>query len=280
VSNSGRKSQLCPNCRRLISVDEPRCPYCGLSAPGSRWKNNPLTRGLSGDQLIRAIIYANIALYLLSLVIQPRAMGLNMNPLRLLAPTNESVAALGATGTWLRSIAAYWWTLISASYLHGSIMHIFFNLFALYQIGPLIIQLYGAYRFMVIYTLSGAAGFLVSYYAGVYLTLGASASLCGLIGAALYYGKNRGGTYGQAVFRQIGGWAVGILLFGFLIPRINNWAHFGGFAAGILLAMALSYNEKRREDFLHRALSGFCLLITILILLWSIFRGLRFLLGV
>ncbi len=278
MNDKGRKSLLCPNCRRLISVDEPRCPYCGIAAPGSRWKNNPLTRGLSGDQLIRAIIYANIAMYVLSLVIQPRGMGLTMNPFRLLAPTSESVAVLGATGTWLGSIAANWRTLITASYLHGSVLHIFFNLFALYQLGPLIIQLYGPYRFMAIYTLSGAGGFLLSYFAHIYLTLGASASLCGLIGAALYYGKNRGGTFGQAVFRQVGGWALGLLLFGFLVPGINNWAHGGGMAAGALLALMLGYNEKRREDLVHRVLSGACLLITVLVLLWSILMGLRFLL--
>ena len=278
MNDSGRNSQLCPNCRRLISTDEPRCPYCGLRAPGSRWKNNPLTRGLSGDQLIRAIIYANIAMYVFSLIIQPRAMGLTMNPFRLLAPTD--LRALGATGTWLGNILPHWWTLISASYLHGSVLHIFFNLFALYQLGPLVTQLYGSHRFLAIYTLSGAAGFLISYFANIYMTIGASASLCGLIGAALYYGKDRGGTFGQAIFRQVGGWAVGILLFGFLVPGINNWAHGGGIPAGALLALMLGYNEKRREDLFHRVLSGACLLITVLVLLWSIMMGFRYLLRV
>ena len=35
---------MCPNCRRLISADEPRCPYCGTSAPGSLWRNNPIAK--------------------------------------------------------------------------------------------------------------------------------------------------------------------------------------------------------------------------------------------
>lgn len=52
---------------------------------------------------------------------------------------------------------------------------------------------------VVIYTLSGMCGFLVSYLAGVGFTIGASAAVCGLIGAALYYGKRRGGRYGQTV---------------------------------------------------------------------------------
>ena len=102
---------------------------------------------------------------------------------------------------------------------------------ALRQLGPFIIHEYGFHRFVVIYIVSGIGGFLMSLLAGVPLTLGASASLTGLIGAVLYYGRSRGGYYGDAVYKQAMGWIVGLLIFGFLAPGINNWAH--GRRAGI-----------------------------------------------
>lgn len=273
------KSILCPNCRRLISSDESRCPHCNIATPGARWKNNPLVRGWgSGDLLIRIILFTNVGLFLLSLVIDFRGLSSGLNPLAMFSPSTKALAYLGATGTrWMGNDG--WWTLVSANYLHGSALHIFFNMMALNQIAILITRLFGPYRFFAIYTLSGVGGFLVSYVAGVPNTVGASAALCGLIGAALYYGKSRGGTFGQAVYKQIGGWAVGIILFGFIFPQVNNYAHIGGMAVGALAAMLLGYTEKSREGVLHRSLAGACMAITLLVLLFAVLRGMILWLG-
>jgi rhomboid protease GluP len=137
-----------------------------------------------------------------------------------------------------------------------------------------VIREYGTHRMIVIYTLGGVGGFLVSYLAGVGFTIGASAAVCGLIGAALYYGKRRGGIYGQAVYRQVGGWALSIVLFGLVIPGINNWAHGGGMAAGFLMGLLLGYQERKKENMLHRLSAGICLTGTGLILMWAVFIGL------
>ncbi len=142
---------------------------------------------------------------------------------------------------------------------------------AFYQIAPLIIQEYGPYRMFLFYTLGGVGGYLVSYVAGVAFTLGASAAVCGLIGAALYYGRSRGGYYGQMVYQQIGGWAVGIFVFGFLIPGINNWAHGGGLLCGAGVAALLGYQERLPEGSLHRGLAGICLVATLGALIWAVF---------
>ena len=275
-----RKSILCPNCRKLISTDERRCPHCGMQSPGARWKNNPLTRGWgSGEQLIRMLIFTNIGMYVLSIIVDPQFSSGGFNPLRLFGPSLLSLQAMGATGAaWIHQTSG-WWTLIAANYLHGSVLHIFFNMFALFQISPLIVQIFGPYRYFALYTLSGVGGFLVSYLAGIPSTIGASAALCGLIGAAIYYGKNRGGPFGQAVFRQIGGWAIGLLLFGFLVPGVNNWAHIGGMLSGALCALLLGYTEKSRERLVHRVLAGGCVVMTVLVLLFSVIRGLALLFG-
>ena len=209
-------------------------------------------------------------MFILSLVFKAGAANLGFNPFTFLAPDNESLFLLGATGTVPIDRYGRFWTLFSANYLHGGILHIFFNMFAFNQLGPLVVREYGSYRMLTIYTLGGVFGYIVSYWAGIPLTIGASAAVCGLIGAIIYYGKSRGGTYGQALYSQVGGWAVGLFLFGFLVPGINNWAHGGGMVAGALLGFLLGYQERRREILAHKVLAGGCVLFTVLSLTWAV----------
>ena len=108
-------------------------------------------------------------------------------------------------------------------------------------------------------------------------TIGSSAAICSLIGAALYYGKRRGGIYGQAIYRQIGGWALMIFLFGFTIPGIDNWGHGGGIVAGVLLGLLFGYHERKKETRLHRILARLCALSTVTILLWAVVSGIYYL---
>lgn len=276
-SASRNSPRLCPRCRKLISADEPHCPYCGLSAPGSRWRHSVFTQIFSsGDRLIHSIVVVNAAMYLLCLLMSGRSMHLSINPLTFLSPDSQALLALGATGTFPIERLHRWWTLISASYLHGGLLHILFNMLALHQIGPLITREYGTHRMIVIYSLSGGVGFLASYLAGVTLTIGASAAVCGLIGAALYYGKSRGGMYGQTIYRQVGGWALGIGLFGLIVPGINNWAHGGGMLAGALMGLLMGYHERQPEASLHRLLGRLCLSATAAVLVWAVFSSLTF----
>src|SRR4030042_5789870 len=173
-----KRAILCPNCKSLISKDESRCPHCGIARPGSWWKNNKWTQGLRDtDQLLMAIIYTNVGLYILSLLLNIRGSSISLNPLTMLSPDSSSLLLLGATGTYPINTYGRWWTLVSANYLHGGILHILFNMFALRQIGALVIEEYGTYRMFIIYTLGGIAGFLLSYLVGVPLTIGASAAI-------------------------------------------------------------------------------------------------------
>jgi rhomboid protease GluP len=277
MTRNQRRSILCPNCKKLISADESHCPHCGIARPGSRLKNNFFTRLFaSTDQIIKAIVFVNVGMYIISLLLGPWSSGFSLNPLSLFSPSNRSLLLLGATGTVPIDRLHRWWTLISANYLHGGLLHILFNMIALRQIAPLVIREYGPHRMVILYVLTGTIGFLVSYLAGVALTIGASAAVCGLIGASLYYGKSRGGIYGQVIYRQIGAWALGIFIFGLLVPSINNWGHGGGMVAGAMLGFLLGYKEKRRERLFHRILAGLCVVATLLILLWAIGSGIYF----
>ncbi|MEW6673894.1 MAG: rhomboid family intramembrane serine protease [Thermodesulfobacteriota bacterium] len=270
-------SLLCPNCRKLISADESRCPYCGISFPGSRWRNNFLTRILGRtDVMIRTIIFINAGMYLLTVLFNSAPPGVSMNPLTYLSPDNTSLMLLGATGTFPIDKLHRWWTILSANYLHGGILHILFNMFAFWQLSPLVAREYGNYRTFIIYTLGGASGFIVSYLAGVTFTIGASAAICSLIGAILYYGKSRGGVYGQIIYKQVGAWALSIFIFGFLVRGINNWGHGGGMLAGMLLGVLLGYREKKAETSVHRALAVACVVVSAATLIWAFFSGIYY----
>jgi rhomboid protease GluP len=273
-----KKSMLCPNCRKLISSDEPACPYCGTARPGSLWKRGVI----GGFSLIRfdpvkTIIAVNVAFYFFSLLLNPEALGLSANPMTFLSPSEGSLFLLGATGTL--PIVAYgrWWTLVSASFLHGGLLHIFFNMMALRQLAPFVLDEFGFHRFAILYLWTGIAGFFLSYLAGVPLTIGASASLCGLIGAILYYGKSRGGFYGEQIYRQAMGWVVGLVLFGLFFPGINNWAHGGGLVSGGLIAFLMGYRERTVDRTLHRILGKGSILLTAAVLLWALIQAVYFL---
>ena len=281
MSAKEKNSMLCPNCRKLISSDEPVCPYCGLSKPGSPWKRSFFNRFSAGAlDAVKIILYVNIALYVLSIFLNPSALGLSLNPFSFLSPSDRSLFLLGATGTIPINLYGFWWTLITASFLHGSILHIFFNMAALGQLGAFVLHEFGFNRFFIIYIICGIAGFLLSYVAGIPFTIGASASVCGLIGAILYYGKSRGGFYGEVIYKQAIGWVIGIVLFGLLVPGINNWAHGGGVISGVVLAYVLGYHEKKRENFVHRVLAAGCIVMTAIFVLWGVFRALYYSLNV
>jgi rhomboid protease GluP len=111
---------------------------------------------------------------------------------------------------------------------------------------------------------------MVSYLAGVPFTIGASAAVCSLIGALLYYGKSRGGAYGSSVYREVSGWVISLFIFGLIFPGINNWGHGGGILGGIIVGALLGYNERRRENHFDQALALLCGLATAGVLGWAL----------
>ena len=274
---SQRQAILCPNCRKLISITESKCPFCGTRKPGSWIKNNTWTQGLRDPrQMIIMIIALNIGMFFISILLNPKAAGFSPNPLTFLSPSGPILEWLGATGRVPIGEDHRYWTLVAANYLHGGILHLFFNMVALRQLAAVVIREFGTYRMFAIYTLSGVAGFWISYVFNVYWTIGASAAVCGLVGAMLYYGKSRGGVYGKALYKQISMWVVFLFIFGFVVPGINNWGHGGGLLAGICLGFLLGYREKRRENIFHKLLAGSCAVATLLVLAWAVARALFF----
>ncbi|BCS53114.1 rhomboid family intramembrane serine protease [Geobacter sp. SVR] len=264
-----QRAVLCPRCRRLIGSDESVCSWCGTSRTAPWWQLLSWSRGaLGGEGLVKAIITANIIWYAVSLIYSRGSAGGGV--LGLLAPDKTSLLVLGATGTVPIDHFGRVWTLLSANYLHGGIFHIIFNMMAMRQIAPWVSSEFGPSRMFTIYTLGGVFGFWVSYLAGVAFTIGASAGVCSLIGALLYFGKSRGGAYGNSVYREVSGWVISLAIFGLIIPGINNWGHGGGVVAGIILGRLLGYDQRRAESAAYRAIAVLCAVATIAVLGWAL----------
>jgi rhomboid protease GluP len=220
---------------------------------------------MDDDWLVKTLITANVLFFALSLIVSARTGDIGS----FLSPGQRSLMLLGATGTSPIDHYGRFWTVVSANYLHGGILHLIFNLMALKQIAPWAANEYGISRMFIIYTLGGVIGYIVSYFAGVPFTIGASTAVCSLIGALLYYGKSRGGEYGSSVYRDVSGWVISLFVFGLIFPGINNWGHGGGIIGGIIVAALIGYKERRRENNVDQALALLCGFVTVVILGWA-----------
>ncbi len=220
--------------------------------------------------VIYGILIINIVLYLISLLIDFQLLNNSKSIFSILSPSSESLIVLGACGTIPVDKYNLWWSFISANYLHGGLLHIFFNMAAFKNLAPFVFRVYGVHKGVIIYTLSGVFGFFVSYLAGVQLTIGASGAICGFIGALLYYGKAKKSAIGDIIYRQAAGWIVSIAVFGIIIPNINNWGHGGGIIAGIYLG-SLPGNDKTHFEIFIRFLARACIIVTLLVLMWVVF---------
>lgn len=263
-----QRAILCPHCRHLIGSEETVCSWCGVSRSNPWWRLVGLTRGATGaDWLVKAIITANIGYFAISILLTT----INGEPGGLFSVGQTTLFRLGATGTVPIDRFGRLWTVVSASYLHGGILHLIFNVMALRQIAPWVANEYGVSRMFSIYTLGGVIGYFVSYMAGVPFTIGASAAVCSLIGSLLFYGKSRGGVYGGTVYREVSGWVISLFIFGLIFPGINNWAHGGGILGGIIIGMLLGYNERQKENAFHHLLAIISVVTTVAVLGWALY---------
>ncbi len=271
LSRQTSGSVVCVSCGSLVGVRDEKCYTCGRRNPGL-WGFAPVLRRLGTDMgFVALVVWGSGALYLLSLLLSGRDIGMGGGSLlNILAPSTQSVLILGASGGLPVFGFGRWWTILSASWLHGSLLHIVFNMMWVRDLGPAVADVFGAGRMVIIYTVAGASGFLLSSLAAVYmpplpllrgaqLTLGASASIFGLLGSLVYYGRRTGSSlvHGQAVR-----YAIILGVFGLIMPGIDNFAHAGGFFGGYLIARVLDPLRPERID--HIVIALVCLAATAL----------------
>lgn len=261
-----RGSVVCPSCGKLVGVNDERCLSCGRWHPGL-WGFAPLVRFLGGGfGLVPVVVGGCAALYLVALLIDPAGIALR-GVLSLLSPSSKSLFLLGASGAVPVVGFGRWWTVLSAGWLHGGLLHIAFNMLWVRSLLPEMVTGFGPGRTVIIYTASSMVGFtasslagaflpfLPSFLRGAYLTIGASAPLFGLLGALVWYGRRVGHS---VLGRQALQWALMLGVMGFLIPGVDSWAHLGGFAGGLLAASVTRPLEPERPRHLLAAL--LCLL--------------------
>jgi rhomboid protease GluP len=268
-------SVVCVSCGYLVGVKDDRCYHCGRRNPGL-WGFAPVIRHLGHDLgFVPFVTGTCIVVFALSLLGSGGDIGAG-GLFNFLSPHPCSLLQFGASGAVPVFALGRWWTVLSASWLHGSLLHIVFNVLWIRQLAPEVGELYGPGRMVIIYTVAGVAGFALSSAAGNYLwamppilrganlTVGASASIFGLLGALVYYGRRSGSSvvHSQAMY-----WAVMLFVFGFIMSGVDNYAHAGGFAGGFLAGRLLDPLKPERVN--HLAIALVCLALSVLAIVVS-----------
>jgi rhomboid protease GluP len=270
-------SVVCVSCGYLVGVNDAKCYHCGRRNPGL-WGFAPALRSLGHDLgFVPFVTGLCIVMYAVSLVLSGGGLG-PAGLLSFLSPNRLSLLVLGASGAEPVFWYGRWWTVITAGWLHGGLLHIFFNMLWVRQLAPTVGELYGPGRMVIVYTVAGACGFALSSVAGEVfafvpirllqggqVTVGASASIFGLLGAIVYYGRRTGS---QMAGSQAWYWAVMMFILGLVMPGVDNYAHAGGFAGGYLAGLVLDPLKPERID--HMLAAVVCLGLSLVAILVSV----------
>jgi rhomboid protease GluP len=270
-------SVVCPSCGSLVGVNDATCYNCGRRNPGM-WGFAPLVRSLGQDLGFGPLIIGGCAvLFVLSLLLSRGQIGTGGLG-EFLAPWPGALILLGASGALPVFGLGHWWSILSAGWLHGGLIHIVMNLLWVRQLAPVVAEVYGPGRAIIIYVMSSAVGFTLSSVAyffpigllqGARLTVGASAPIFGLLGALVCYGRMGGSSM---INSQAKSYALMLFLFGLIIPGVDNFAHAGGFAGGYLVARWMNPFKPERLD--HLIWAVVLLLVTLVSILASVYTGL------
>ena len=262
-------SVVCASCGSLVGVRDEKCMNCGRRNPGL-WGFAPLLRSLGNDLgFVPLVVWGSGALYVVSLLLSGGGMRMTGGIFGFLAPESNILFLLGASGGIPVFAYERWWTVLSASWLHGSLLHIIFNMMWVRDLGPVVANMYGAGRMVIIYTVAGVSGFLLSSFAFAFLphlpflsgagfTVGASASVFGFLGALVYYGRRTGSSLIRSEALR---YALILGFFGLVMRGIDNFAHAGGFFGGYLAARYLDPLKAERID--HIVIAVICLAATL-----------------
>jgi membrane associated rhomboid family serine protease len=251
------RPRLCPACGNLVGAGAGRCHQCGANmsysvaaASRSIGRLLPQTSPVS-----YGILSLCCVLYGVSLLASMHLSG------GLEAPTGGLGAIMNIGGIsgqiLLRMVEslplpynlAQPWRLVTAIFLHGGLLHIGFNMWVLMDVAPIIEDLYGSARFLFIFIVTGAFGYIVSSTFGN-VSVGASGSLLGLIGVLLALTLGRRSASMRQLRSQLISWLVYIAVLGLIMRGIDNYAHLGGFVSGFALGKVMI--DRQPADLIER----------------------------
>jgi rhomboid protease GluP len=271
-------SVVCPSCGSLVGVNDDKCYSCGRANPGL-WGFAPVLRQLGNDfGFVSFVIGVCSVMYLFSLLLTgPAALRPNGGIFGFLGPSQDALIVLGESGAIPVVGLGWWWTVLTAGWLHGGLLHILFNMMSLRTLGPLLVDLIGPGRTVIIYIVGGVTGFLWTSLAAAYVPLpflsgaaysvGASAAICGLLGAVLHYGRKSGSSM---IHEQAKSWAISMVIYS-ILPGIDMQAHLGGFAGGYALSAFFNPLTKEKGD--HMLIAVLLLAASAIALVYSAVQG-------
>lgn len=143
--------------------------------------------------------------------------------------------------------AGEYYRLITCMFLHGGLIHLAFNMYALNSIGPLVEKVYGKVKYIVIYFISGITSSLFSFLFSAGISVGASGAIFGLLGAVLIFAIIMKESIGKGFLRNIASVVAINLFIGFTMSNIDNFGHLGGLLGGAILGILLY--RKRRANY-------------------------------
>src|ERR1039458_9598163 len=256
--------RMCPHCRAFITDKDKICPYCN-EAVGPRYSERAQVSGVIGGFIPHArfntmlILLINAGLFVATALFSMK-LGLGSGMAEM---DNRVLYAFGAK-IGLQYMDGQWWRLVTAGFLHGNMLHILMNSWVLFDLGAQVEEVYGASRMWVIYFAATVAGFYASavFHAGI--SIGASAGICGLLGAMIALGVRHRNPAGAAIRGMYVRWAVYMLIFGLMVSGIDNYAHMGGLAAGFAVAyVAGTPRAAGGSEGMWQAASWVCVIVTL-----------------
>ncbi|HEX6139824.1 MAG TPA: rhomboid family intramembrane serine protease [Candidatus Limnocylindria bacterium] len=180
----------------------------------------------------------------------------------------QSISAMGSGGPLVDAGAVYgplvasgeWWRLITSAFLHLGLLHIAFNMYALWLFGPVIEQLYGHVEFAVLYVLCALGGSVLTILLQPdQPAAGASGAIFGLFGLGFVVSRRRHlllGPQARGILSQVGTLLVLNLFITFAVPRISWTGHVGGLVVGVLIGLLLSPSNVPTMGGMWRAGDG------------------------
>jgi len=251
------RPKLCPACSALVGINATRCHECGASL---RFSLAALSKSLAGTiggeyPVTTVILILNVLLFGISVLATSQASG----ELNLFGSVDGRVLyRLGARQS-IAILSGDWWRLVLPIFLHGGLLHIGMNTMILVDIGSQVERLYGSARYLFVYVFTGICSFVASTAwnivnsGGFGISIGASGALAGLIGLMLGMTTRRGGMYAREIRAQMIRMVLYLVIMAFLPLGIDNAAHFGGLAAGLVLGRFLADREPLNVKEFKRA---------------------------
>jgi rhomboid protease GluP len=247
----------CGHCKGVLPRAERQCPYCGAS----------LENYGAFELVVDAVLpeEAGVTKVILGFTILVHVLiGVAAGGTAVLAPSSYTLLHFGS-GFVPSVLDGEYWRVVTPIFLHGGVVHIGFNLYALWLLGPLFEKSFGRARYLIIFMVSGVVSTAVALgwkvvaptiygvipfmdpleSASITTSMvGMSGAICGLLGVGIATGHRVQNISGTAVRNQCLRWAGFLIVFGLIVPGVDNAAHFSGLVVGAALGWFLPLKDR------------------------------------